>query len=131
MKNMIKMRTIYISLISLVFVAFTSCEDKLDLKPISDLTTGNFYQTQDHMDAAEQLIRRGAGVNKQDNDGITALMEAASIRSADLVGMLLTHGADVEIKDSRGRTVNDIARKRRNAKVISTLENYAEEHKIH
>ena len=58
-------------------------------------------------------------------------MEAASIRSADLVGLLLVNGADVEIKDSRGRTVNDIARKRRNAKVISTLETYAEEHKIH
>jgi ankyrin repeat protein len=58
-------------------------------------------------------------------------MEAASVRSADLVGLLLTHGADVEIKDSRGRTVNDIARKRRNARVISTLETYAEEHKIH
>ena len=42
-----------------------------------------------------------------------------------------SNGADVEIKDSRGRTVNDIARKRRNAKVISTLETYAEEHKIH
>jgi hypothetical protein len=56
---MIKMRTIYISLISLVFVAFTSCEDKLDLKPISDLTTGNFYQTQDHMDAAVASMYNG------------------------------------------------------------------------
>lgn len=56
---MIKMRTIYISLISLVFVAFTSCEDKLDLKPISDLTTGNFYQTQDHMEAAVAAMYNG------------------------------------------------------------------------
>ena len=58
-------------------------------------------------------------------------MEAASIRSADLVGLLLVSDADIAIKDNRGRTVNDIARKRRNARVISTLETYAEEHKIH
>lgn len=56
---MIKMKKIYLSLISLVFVAFSSCEDKLDLKPISDLTTGNFYQTQGHMEGAVASMYNG------------------------------------------------------------------------
>ena len=59
MKNMIKMKTTYILLITLVIVAFTSCEDKLDLKPISDLTTGNFYQTQTHMEGAVAAMYNG------------------------------------------------------------------------
>jgi len=53
------MKTTYILLITLVIVAFTSCEDTLDLKPISDLTTGNFYQTQTHMEGAVAAMYNG------------------------------------------------------------------------
>ena len=49
---MSKMKTINLFLISLVIIAFTSCEDALDRKPISDLTTANYYQTQQHMEEA-------------------------------------------------------------------------------
>ena len=38
--------------IALWAISLFSCEDKLDLAPISDLTTGNYYQTEAHMEAA-------------------------------------------------------------------------------
>lgn len=37
---------------SLLIVSSLSCEDKLDLAPISELTTGNFYQTEAHIEEA-------------------------------------------------------------------------------
>ena len=46
-------------MISLVVVAFTSCKDALDLKPISDQTTGNYYQNQKHMEAAVAAMYNG------------------------------------------------------------------------
>ena len=49
---MIKMKTIHYLLISLVIIGFTSCNEMLDLKPISDQTTGNYYETQAHMETA-------------------------------------------------------------------------------
>ena len=62
-----------------------------------------------------------ADVNRQDNEGITPLMEAASIRSSELVRLLLEHGADANIKDRGGRTAMDIARKKRNKEVSAIL----------
>jgi len=43
MKKMKKYRLIFVSLLMAILFA---CEDKLDLVPISDLTTGNFYHTE-------------------------------------------------------------------------------------
>ena len=64
---------------------------------------------QDHLLAAERLIYRGAKVNQQDADGVTALMEAASVRSEDLVYLLLRNGADPAMLDSSGRDALAIA----------------------
>jgi ankyrin repeat protein len=49
-------------------------------------------------------------------------MEAASIRSEDLVYLLLRNGADMTILDSAGRDALAIAKKRRNKRVVSLLE---------
>jgi starch-binding outer membrane protein, SusD/RagB family len=49
MKEMKKYSLIFISIL---MVGLFSCEDKLDLAPISDLTTGNYYQTEAHIEAA-------------------------------------------------------------------------------
>lgn len=46
-------------LISLIFVEFYSCEDYLDLKPISQLTSANYYQTEDHMETAVAAMYNG------------------------------------------------------------------------
>lgn len=59
MKTVIKMKTIYYILIALVIVGFNSCDEMLDLKPISDQTTGNFYQNQDHMEQAVAAMYNG------------------------------------------------------------------------
>jgi ankyrin repeat protein len=49
-------------------------------------------------------LKRGADVNSQDNDGWTALMEAAAKGRADVVRTLLAHGADAQVKNKKGWT---------------------------
>lgn len=51
-------------------------------------------------------------VDRRDNDGYTALMWAASKGHEDMVNLLLEAGADPKLKNKRGETAGDLARKR-------------------
>ncbi len=53
------MKKIYYILLSLVIIGFNSCNDMLDMRPISEQTTGNFYQTQAHMESAVAAMYNG------------------------------------------------------------------------
>jgi quinoprotein dehydrogenase-associated probable ABC transporter substrate-binding protein len=58
---------------------------------------------------AEELIKRGADVNAQSKEGVTALMIAAGQNNAPMLGLLLRAGADAKLKSSAGKTALDIA----------------------
>ena len=51
-----------------------------------------------HIDVAELLLRHGAIVNAEDDDGWTALYAAARARHTDMAELLLRHGAYVNIQ---------------------------------
>lgn len=51
---------------------------------------------------AELLLRHGADVNAQAEDGVSALMLAAHAGAPDLVKLLLTAGADVNLRNQHG-----------------------------
>ena len=53
------MKRIYYILLSLVIIGFNSCDDMLDLRPISEQTTGNFYENQAHMESAVAAMYNG------------------------------------------------------------------------
>lgn len=63
----------------------------------------------DVADALSLLIDRGAHLDDQDNRGRTALMIAASLGHEKAVDVLLTHGAERNIKDKTGKTAADLA----------------------
>jgi ankyrin repeat protein len=50
------------------------------------------------------LLSRGFDVNKQNEDGMTALMQAAGEGYADLVALLLARGADMEIQNKQNQS---------------------------
>ncbi len=60
-------------------------------------------------DVARALIDKGADVDAQANNGMTALMIAAANNSAPMIGLLMDAGADSTIKNARGQTAEDVA----------------------
>ena len=60
-------------------------------------------------DVAKVLVERGAKVDAQASNGMTALMVAASNNSAPMIGLLMDAGADPSIKNARGETAEDVA----------------------
>jgi quinoprotein dehydrogenase-associated probable ABC transporter substrate-binding protein len=61
------------------------------------------------IDVAKGLIERGAKVNAQANNGMTALMIAATHNSPPMIGLLIDAGADAEAKNKQGQTATDVA----------------------
>lgn len=55
------------------------------------------------------LLDAGAAVNERQSGGFTPLMAAAQNGDADLLRLLLAHGADPSIRDDQGRSAADIA----------------------
>ncbi|MFT3731859.1 MAG: quinoprotein dehydrogenase-associated putative ABC transporter substrate-binding protein [Hyphomicrobium sp.] len=70
---------------------------------------------------AEELIKRGANVNAQSKDGVTALMIAAGQNNAPMIGLLLRAGADAKMKSSAGKTALDIANEAGNEAASGSL----------
>jgi ankyrin repeat protein len=68
------------------------------------------------------LISSGADLNRQNTQGSTALMQAASNRLYRSLQLLLDDGADANTTDNDGKTALDLARIHQNKKVIEMLE---------
>ncbi len=62
--------------------------------------------------AANILVTHRANVNSLNNEGWTPLMTAAEFGNADVVKVLLSHGATVDLKDSGGHNAWDHATER-------------------
>jgi quinoprotein dehydrogenase-associated probable ABC transporter substrate-binding protein len=74
------------------------------------------------IEIATELIARGADVNAQSASGITALMIAAGHNNAPMIGLLLSKGANPEIKNHVSKTALEIAREASNKVAVSALE---------
>ena len=70
---------------------------------------------------ARSLLAAGADVNLAQQDGVTPLHEAAHNGRADLVQLLLDHGADPSARDGKGRTARDFATERNHQAVLQIL----------
>ena len=82
--------------------------------------------TYDNVDMVNYLIEQGKDVNETTRrSGFTALMGAACYGRVEITKILLENGADQNIKDSKGFTAIDFARKMNKKSVLSLL-NYDE-----
>lgn len=61
-------------------------------------------------------------IDQKDAHTWTALMHAAFSGHAEIVDMLIKHGADVREKDKWGRSIWVLVRRRGNRKIISLIE---------
>jgi ankyrin repeat protein len=60
---------------------------------------------------AEILIKHGADVNAVGDEGWTPLFHAAEAWNAEMIQLLLSHGARRDARDHEGRTASDVARR--------------------
>jgi hypothetical protein len=77
----------------------------------------------DQIKTIQILLRHRANVNIANERGTTALMSAASYAPAELVTMLLAHGAEAEQRDNRGHTALWWARTTKNDRAVKYLDN--------
>jgi len=61
------------------------------------------------LESAETLLDAGVIVNRAQGDGLTALMAAAATGQIEIVGLLLDHGADPEIRAPNGLRPAELA----------------------
>ena len=68
------------------------------------------------------LVKAGADLNIQDENGRTLLMEAVYYgRRNELIKILLKGGADKDIKNNKGETAFDIAKRQGNQEMVELL----------
>jgi ankyrin repeat protein len=70
------------------------------------------------IEVAELLIQRSAPIDAADNRGRTALMIAAERGDAAVVGVLMMHGADRNLRDKTGKAAHDLTG---NAAILAKL----------
>jgi ankyrin repeat protein len=66
-----------------------------------------------HLDIVKLLVAANADVNAAADNGTTPLMYAAGAAKLDFVEYLLSTGAKPDVRDKKGRTALDHARKSR------------------
>jgi ankyrin repeat protein len=72
-------------------------------------------------DIARGLVERGADVNAQSKNGVTALMIAATHNSAPMIGLLMDAGADPALKNQQGQTATEVAERNGNLEAAQAI----------
>ncbi|CAN0123373.1 unnamed protein product, partial [Hapterophycus canaliculatus] len=77
--------------------------------------------TGNEQEVVKMLVDAGAGVSEQDQDGLTALMNAAEIGAGEIVTYLLNKGADPNVMSETGFTSLILAAAGGHLEVVKTL----------
>ena len=94
----------------------TTIQTKITVSPFCLAIVKGDFET------VKKLIELGANVNDKSN-GLTPAMYAAKYNRADVLELLVKHGAEVRVKSEKGLTAMDYA-KRSNAKdTVAYLKN--------
>jgi len=88
-------------------------DDKLKetYKIIKNHTTKQLFRSifEGDITKAEKAIESGADINKENEDGITPLMQAVMVDNQDMVDLLLSNNAKVDYKNKYDKTAIDVA----------------------
>jgi ankyrin repeat protein len=85
------------------------------------LASGRRNSRTDAPEAVKALLAAGAGADAQDNNGITALMEAAMRGHVESARVLLAAGADPNLTDRNGNNARAWAQKQRKPSIEAAI----------
>lgn len=100
----------------------------IDTPGIVDRTPLFLAVTSGHLGVAEFLLHSGADPNLaeeafgRDYGGETALHEAVRVKAADLVRLLIAHGADPDARNARGESSRQLAERRNCPHLLRLME---------
>ena len=70
----------------------------------------------------DKLIEHGSDLNKQDSNGMTAMMHAIEKSNINAVGMLSRKNFDINLTDFSGKTIFDYSNLSRNISIKRIVE---------
>ncbi len=73
-----------------------------------DRTILSFATENNNVDAAKKLIDSGVNTNLLNSDGLTPAMEADKFTNSEIYKYLVTHGADITVKNREGKTIDEV-----------------------
>ncbi|MCX6774391.1 MAG: ankyrin repeat domain-containing protein [Candidatus Micrarchaeota archaeon] len=88
------------------------------------LAITNLEKLEEYSKLCALLIKRGADVNANDDDGDTPLMLAVDEGNLGIIRMLIRSGANVNAKNNEGETALMRARDHRNKETINVITSY-------
>ena len=100
-------------------------DDKLKetYKIIKNHTTKQLFRSifEGDITKAEKAIESGADINKENEDGITPLMQAVIVDNQDMVDLLLSNNVKIDYKNKYDKTAIDVAEDYGRDKILNLL----------
>ena len=96
-------------------------ECKADINTVSGYTVLTYAIINKHIKMVEYLLKHGADLNLQGDNGETALMYATKYGYTDIVTILLKYGANLNLQDNSGETALICATKRGYTDIVVIL----------
>ena len=100
---------------------------RINIKILDESSLLIFYINNNRFMLIDKLIEHGSDLNKQDSNGMTAMMHAIEKSNINAVGMLSRKNFDVSLTDFSGKTIFDYSNLSRNIsikRIVEKLDGY-------
>ena len=112
---------------SKMFDLLSDAGARINIKILDDSSLLIFYINNNRFKLIDKLIEHGSNLNKQDSNGMTALMHAIEKSNVNAVGMLSRKNLDTSLTDFSGKTIFDYSNLSRNIsikRIVEKLEDF-------
>jgi len=107
---------------SKMFDLLSEAGARTNIKILDESSLLIFYINNNRFMLIDKLIEHGSDLNKQDSNGMTAMMHAIEKSNINAVGMLSRKKFDVSLTDFSGKTIFDYSNLSRNISIKRIIE---------
>ena len=107
---------------SKMFDLLSEAGARINIKILDESSLLIFYINNNRFMLIDKLIEHGSDLNKQDSNGMTAMMHAIEKSNINAVGILSRKKLDVSLTDFSGKTIFDYSNLSRNISIKRIIE---------